>query len=60
MDEVLTGKVIAVSGPIVKAVGLKEIKMYDIAEVGSDRLICEAIRLVDKITIIQVYEDTRR
>ncbi len=57
MDEVLTGKVIAVNGPIVKAVGLKEIKMYDIAEVGSDRLIGEVIRLVDEITIIQVYED---
>ena len=57
MDEVLTGKVIAVNGPIVKAVGLKGIKMYDIAEVGSDRLIGEVIRLVDEITIIQVYED---
>ncbi len=57
VDEVLTGKVIAVNGPIVKAVGLKEIKMYDIAEVGSDRLIGEVIRLVDEITIIQVYED---
>ncbi len=57
VDEVLTGKVIAVNGPIVKAVGLKEIKMYDIAEVGLDRLIGEVIRLVDEITIIQVYED---
>ena len=57
MDDVLTGKVIAVNGPIVKAVGLKGIRMYDIAEVGSDRLIGEVIRLVDEITIIQVYED---
>jgi len=57
VDEVLTGKVIAVNGPIVKAVGLKGIRMYDIAEVGSDRLIGEVIRLVDEITIIQVYED---
>ena len=57
VDEVLTGKVIAVNGPIVKAVGLKGIRMYDIAEVGSDHLIGEVIRLVDEITIIQVYED---
>ena len=57
VDEVLTGKVIAVNGPIVKAVGLKGIRMYDIAEVGSDRLIGEVIRLADEITIIQVYED---
>ncbi|HUN54815.1 MAG TPA: V-type ATP synthase subunit A [Smithella sp.] len=57
MEEILTGKVIAVNGPIVKAVGLTGIKMYDIAEVGSDRLIGEVIRLADEVTIIQVYED---
>ncbi|MCE5213043.1 MAG: V-type ATP synthase subunit A, partial [Deltaproteobacteria bacterium] len=57
MDEVLTGKVIAVNGPIVKVAGLKGIKMFDIAEVGSDRLIGEVIRLAKDITIIQVYED---
>jgi len=57
VEEILTGKVIAVNGPIVKAVGLTGIKMYDIAEVGSDRLIGEVIRLADEVTIIQVYED---
>ncbi|MGD0277697.1 MAG: V-type ATP synthase subunit A [Smithella sp.] len=57
MDKVLTGKVIAVNGPIVKAVGLAGIRMYDIAEVGSDHLIGEVIRLVNEVTIIQVYED---
>jgi V/A-type H+-transporting ATPase subunit A len=57
MDEVLRGRVTAVNGPIVKAVGLMGIRMFDIAEVGSDRLIGEVIRLVGDITIIQVYED---
>ncbi|PKN51878.1 MAG: V-type ATP synthase subunit A [Deltaproteobacteria bacterium HGW-Deltaproteobacteria-13] len=57
MDELLTGSVIAVNGPIVKAVGLKGIGMFDIAEVGPDRLIGEVIRLAGEITIIQVYED---
>ncbi|MEN6374645.1 MAG: V-type ATP synthase subunit A [Smithella sp.] len=57
MDELLTGKVIAVNGPIVKAKGLARIKMYDIAEVGPDRLIGEVIRLIEDVTIIQVYED---
>ncbi|MEN6330989.1 MAG: V-type ATP synthase subunit A [Smithella sp.] len=57
MDEILTGKVIAVNGPIVKARGLKGIKMFDIAEVGPDGLIGEVIRLIGDITIIQVYED---
>jgi V/A-type H+-transporting ATPase subunit A len=53
----LTGKVIAVNGPIVKALDLKGIRMFDIAEVGPDRLIGEVIRLVDDVTVIQVYED---
>jgi V/A-type H+-transporting ATPase subunit A len=57
VDEILTGKVIAVNGPIVKAVWLSGIRMFDIAEVGPDRLIGEVIRLAEDITIIQVYED---
>ena len=57
MEGIVTGKVIAVNGPIVKAVGLEGIRMYDIAEVGPDRLIGEVIRLVEETTVIQVYED---
>ncbi len=57
MDSTLTGKIISVNGPIVKAIGLKGIKMFDIAEVGPDSLIGEVIRLIEDITVIQVYED---
>jgi V/A-type H+/Na+-transporting ATPase subunit A len=57
VDNLLAGNVIAVNGPIVKAVGLKGIKMFDIAEVGRDRLIGEVIRLSEDVAIIQVYED---
>ena len=57
MDEILKGNVIAVNGPIVQAVGLTGIKMFDIAEVGPHRLIGEVIRLNGAIAIIQVYED---
>ena len=57
MENILTGKVISVNGPIVKSVGLSGIRMYDIAEVGPDRLIGEVIRLADEVAIIQVYED---
>jgi V/A-type H+/Na+-transporting ATPase subunit A len=57
MDNMISGKVIAVNGPIVKAVGLEGIRMYDIAEVGPDRLIGEVIRLIEAVTVIQVYED---
>ncbi|HSD94010.1 MAG TPA: V-type ATP synthase subunit A [Syntrophales bacterium] len=57
MDEIARGRVIAVNGPIVKAVGLEGIRMYDIAEVGPEGLIGEVIRLVENVTVIQVYED---
>ncbi len=53
----VTGKVISVNGPIVKASGLARIKMFDIAEVGPHRLIGEVIRLAGGVTVIQVYED---
>jgi len=57
VDEILKGNVISVNGPIVKVVGLTGIKMFDIAEVGQERLIGEVIRLAGEITIVQVYED---
>lgn len=57
MDYILTGKVIGINGPIVKATGLAGIKMFDITEVGPDKLIGEVIRLSEDVTIIQVYED---
>lgn len=53
----IEGKVISVNGPIVKAVGLTGVKMFDIAEVGSDGLIGEVIRLLGPVAVIQVYED---
>ena len=57
MEEILTGKVIAINGPIVRGVGLSGIKMFDIAEVGPDRLIGEVIRLEGDLAVVQVYED---
>jgi len=53
----IRGRIISVNGPIVKAEGLVEISMFDIAEVGPDRLIGEVIRLEEDLAIIQVYED---
>ena len=57
MEEILKGNVISVNGPIVKVIGLTGIKMFDIAEVGRERLIGEVIRLAGEVTIVQVYED---
>jgi len=56
-EAAITGRIISVNGPIVKAEGLVEISMFDIAEVGPDRLIGEVIRLEEALAIIQVYED---
>ncbi|MGC8492111.1 MAG: V-type ATP synthase subunit A [Syntrophobacteraceae bacterium] len=56
-DDTVSGKVIAINGPVVKATGLRGIRMFDVAEVGPDGLIGEVIRLSGDTTIIQVYED---
>ena len=56
-ESAITGRIISVNGPIVKAKGLAGISMFDIVEVGPDRLIGEVIRLEEDLTIIQVYED---
>ena len=56
-ESAITGRIISVNGPIVKAKDLAEISMFDIAEVGPDRLIGEVIRLEEDLAIIQVYED---
>ena len=57
MADMVKGRVVSVNGPIVRASGMQGIRMFDIAEVGPDRLIGEVIRLVDETSIIQVYED---
>ncbi len=57
MTEHITGAITRINGPIVTAEGLAGISMYDIAEVGTDSLIGEVIRLESDQTIIQVYED---
>ncbi|MBN2568355.1 MAG: V-type ATP synthase subunit A [Deltaproteobacteria bacterium] len=57
MNGMVAGKVIAVNGPIIRAFGLNGIRMFDIAEVGPDRLIGEVIRLIEDVAVIQVYED---
>ena len=56
-DLLVRGRVISVNGPIVKATGLTGVKMFDIAEVGPDKLIGEVIRLLGSTAVIQVYED---
>ncbi|MER3601216.1 MAG: V-type ATP synthase subunit A [Nitrososphaerota archaeon] len=56
--ETAKGAVIYVSGPLVKASGLPNPKMYEVVKVGEDKLIGEIVRLSGDIAFIQVYEST--
>ncbi len=52
------GKVIRIAGPVVRAVGLENVRLYDVVRVGEMGLVGEVIRLAEGITTVQVYEDT--
>jgi len=53
-----SSEVIWVSGPVVKASGARALAMYEVVEVGADRLVGEVIELAGEVATIQVYEDT--
>ena len=52
------GKVIRIAGPVIRAVGLERVRLYEVVHVGELGLIGEVIRLAGNVTTIQVYEDT--
>ncbi|MEM0282128.1 MAG: V-type ATP synthase subunit A [Desulfurococcaceae archaeon] len=54
----LKGKIHRVSGPVVIAEGMHGVSVYEVVEVGHDRLIGEVIGVEGEKAIIQVYEDT--
>jgi len=51
-------EVIWVSGPVIRASGGQSFSMYEVVEVGDDRLIGEVIELDGETATVQVYEDT--
>ena len=53
-----TGRVTRIAGPVIRAVGLERVRLYDVVQVGELGLIGEVIRLAGDITTVQVYEDT--
>jgi V/A-type H+-transporting ATPase subunit A len=55
---VVKGRIVWISGPAVRAEGMAEAQMYEVVEVGEDRLIGEIIRLTGDVAFIQVYEST--
>jgi V/A-type H+-transporting ATPase subunit A len=52
------GRVIRVAGPVVGAVGLEGVRLYDVVQVGELSLVGEVIRIAGVTATIQVYEDT--
>ena len=52
------GKIIRVSGPLVVAENMSNVKMYDVVRVSEKKLIGEVIELKEDKASIQVYEET--
>jgi len=52
------GRITRISGPIVEAVGMPHAQMYEVLEVGRERLIGELIRTSGDVVTVQVYENT--
>ena len=52
------GKIEWISGPAVKASGMASSKMYEVMQVGEEKLIGEVIKLTGDIAFVQVYEST--
>jgi len=54
----MEGRVRKVSGPLIEVNGMGQSKMYDVVQVGKDRLTGEIIELRGDIASVQVYEET--
>ncbi len=52
------GRIVRVAGPLVVAEGMTGIQMYEMVEVGEERLVGEVNRIVGDKAYIQVYEST--
>jgi V/A-type H+/Na+-transporting ATPase subunit A len=55
---VVKGKIVWISGPAVKASGMSAAKMYEVVQVGEEKLIGEIIKLSSDVAFCQVYEST--
>ncbi len=53
-----TGKIFRIAGPVVGAIGLDRVRLFDVVQVGEIGLVGEVIRLSGDHATIQVYEDT--
>ena len=54
----MQGKIVKVSGPLIVAENMADVKMYDVVKVGEKELIGEVIELRGDKASVQVYEET--
>ena len=54
----LTGKIVRISGSIIRATGLGGTGLFDVVEAGEKRISGEIVRLEGSEAVIQVYEDS--
>ncbi len=54
----MQGRIVKVSGPLVIAEGMADVKMFDVVRVSDKRLVGEVIELRGDRASIQVYEET--
>lgn len=52
------GKIVKVAGPLIVAENMKDANMFDVVQVGTQKLIGEIIEMRDDKASIQVYEET--
>lgn len=56
--ETSTGTIERVTGPLVRANGMSEAKLYEVVKVSEEKLLGEIIELHGDVASIQVYEET--
>ncbi|MDD7157674.1 MAG: V-type ATP synthase subunit A [Firmicutes bacterium] len=54
----MQGSIVKVSGPLIVAENMSDVKMYDVVKVGEQELIGEVIELRGDRASVQVYEET--
>ncbi len=54
----MKGKIVKVSGPLIVAENMQDVKMFDVVRVSERKLIGEVIELRGDRASIQVYEET--
>lgn len=54
----MEGKVVKVSGPLVKVEGLEDAKMFDVVKIGTMGIVGEIVEIHNGVLSAQVYEDT--